>query len=452
MKPRPLFALAVILFSAIVLSLLHLWGGAKKEIVVAQSPPDQHWTTIERIHDLLLANYIHPLDSSLLVKGAVNGIKIVITKKVKNAEFPSLSSIDNMEQLREFYVSVTNRHRGVVKPDDLFLGTLAGMMKSLNDPYTTYLTPKEYKRLNEIMQGGNFSGVGIYIELDKENKSRLMVVKPIEGTPAYRAGLLAGDYIILIDGQSTEGIDIQRAQDLIRGRSGTKVSLTIERKSENNKYKRHEYTLVRENIHVKSVASKVLDGNLGYVELSTFGEFTGRELEDSLQVLEKGNINGIILDLRNNGGGYITAALEVTSKFLPRGSTVVSVVDRNNKVRSYPAKGSRHPQLPLIVLVNKFSASASEITAGALQDHGRAKLVGEGTFGKASVQTIHPLEAEYGGGALKLTTAKYLTPNGRDIMKKGIAPDVQVVLKKRPKDDSDDLQLKKAMELLKNTR
>lgn len=468
MKQQRLFLISTGLFSIIAILFLYLLVGGKDGSVVAESSREQHFVTFERIHNLLIANYIHPLQSKDLIAGAVDGIKFVVNKKVKQADFSRLTEADTLGKFRWYYLGVSSRFQNKVKEEEFFRGALYGMFKVLNDPYTTYLNQREYKRLTEMMQGGNFSGVGIYIELDKQNNNRLMVVKPIEGTPGYRAGLMAGDYIVMIDRQYTEGIDIQRAQDLIRGKAGTQVTLMIERKvngngdgdkggqngknnGNNSKFIRKEFTIKRENIHVNSVTAKVINKNIGYIELSNFGEFTTDELEKELLKFEQNNVKGLILDLRNNGGGYITAALDVCSKFLPQGSAVVSVVDKNARSKSYSSKGNRHPKLPLVVIINRFSASASEITAGALQDHGRAKLIGEKSFGKASVQTILPMDIESGGGALKVTTAKYLTPNGRDIMKKGILPDIQVSLERRPKSEADDPQIQKALELLNSS-
>lgn len=464
MKSKHLFLLVAILFLALTISILEFKKEAKNGVVVAENSNKKHLAAIKEIHNLLFFNYIYSLKTEDLVAGAVAGIDGFLKKKKILIDL-DYSNVKEISQLQTLFSNVINQSAGKIVPDELFKAMIDGMIKKLGDPHTTYLSPRDYKKLTEIMQGGNFSGVGIFIELDKENNNKLMVVKPIEGAPAFKAGLMAGDYIIMIDDLLTEGIDIQRAQDLIRGRLGTKVTLTIERKLPGSKrFEAHKFTLIRENIHVKSVATKMLNGDIGYIELGNFGEYTSKELEEGILTLEKSGARKFILDLRNNGGGYITAAIDVTSKFIPRGRTVVSVVDRNNRTRSYsskgnlprnhtrsyPSKGGQYLDLPLVVLVNRFSASASEITAGALQDYGRAKLIGERTFGKASVQTIHPLEEEYGGGALKLTTAKYLTPNGRDITKIGIIPDIVVAIKNHPKKDKEDPQLEKAIEALKS--
>lgn len=489
MKSKKLFLLAAGLFLVAAIGLLELRGGfptlRAPNAAVAEGGAEQHLSVIQRVHALLLSHYVNPIRSQTLVAGAMSGMEAALKKLKPPASLPSLPTLqvpalpadpgegdrDGLARLRQVYLEILSRHRDKLTSEDLFKAAMAGMFRSLGDPHTTYLSPRDFRRLNELMQGGNFGGIGIYIELDKENKNRLMVVKPIEGTPAHRAGLKAGDYIVFIDGHSTEGIDLQKAQDLIRGREGTRVTLLIERRAHQEPRGRNgagnvspkvspprrlEFTLVREQIHVKSASVRMLEGGIGYVELSNFGEYTGREMEEGLATLEHQHAKGVVLDLRNNGGGYVTAAIDVTSRFLPPGSAIVSLVDRNHREKRFRASSGgrsrwlQERSVPVVVLVNRFSASASEITAGALQDHGRARLVGDRTFGKASVQTIHPLETEYGGGALKLTTAKYLTPNGRDISKKGIHPDIVVGMKERPRSPEEDVQLQKAVEALKN--
>ncbi len=310
-------------------------------------------------------------------------------------------------------------------PQDLITAAIKGMVASL-DPHSAYLTPDEYKDL-QIETKGSFSGVGIEITM---RDGVLTVVSPIEGTPAYKAGVKAGDRIIKIDGKLTKGMTLMQAVKAIRGPKGTKVVLTVLREGATEL---KDIAIVRDIIPLKSVRYYLLEDGYGYVRISNFQEDTSEALAKALTVLQsqKVPLKGLVLDLRNDPGGLLQEAIAVADQFLDAGV----IVSTKGRLPSQDMVRRASPETvagdyPIVCLVNQGSASASEIVAGALQDHKRAIILGTQTFGKGSVQTIIPLED---GGALRLTTARYYTPNGRAIQAKGITPDVVVPFRPPPK-------------------
>ena len=325
---------------------------------------------------------------------------------------------ETYEELRTFSEVLTQVQKNYVdetKVKDLVQGAIRGMLATL-DPHSAYMTAEMYKEM-QVETKGEFGGVGIQIGV-KDN--RLTVIAPIDGTPAQRAGIKAGDYIAKVNDEPTKDLSLMDAVQKMRGPKGTKVTLTIQREGTPDPIL---FTLVRDTIKIESVKSKVLD-NIGYVKLTQFQEATGRDLAKVLKQFKEQKIQSTILDLRNNPGGLLTAAVEVSEQFLPNGKLVVYTKGRESKKDEWFAKGKDQLEdSPMIVLVNEGSASASEIVAGALQDYGRAVVVGTTSFGKGSVQTILPLGD---GSGLRLTTAKYYTPKGRSIQSTGITPDIVV--------------------------
>ena len=325
---------------------------------------------------------------------------------------------ESYEELKTFSEVLTQVQKSYVdetKVKDLVQGAIRGMLSTL-DPHSAYMTPEMYKEM-QVETKGEFGGVGIQIGV-KEN--RLAVIAPIEGTPAYRAGVKAGDFITKVNDETTKDLTLMDAVQKMRGPKGSKVNLTIQREGTPEPL---QFTLVRDTIKIESVKSKVLD-TIGYVRLTQFQESTGRDLSKVLKQFKEQNLQSTILDLRNNPGGLLTAAVEVSEQFLPGGKLVVYTKGRESKKDEWIAKGKdQMDDSPMIVLVNEGSASASEIVAGALQDYGRAVIVGTTSFGKGSVQTILPLGD---GSGLRLTTAKYYTPKGRSIQSTGITPDIVV--------------------------
>ncbi len=323
--------------------------------------------------------------------------------------------------------------------DSLINGATEGIVASLEDPYSRYLDPVTWQDLESKLEA-KFGGIGVYVLQDDEGRHK--IVAPIKDTPAFKAGIKNGDIIIGINGASTMNMSQDEVVHQMRGEPGTQLVLTVYRESEGKDY---ELVIIREIINVPSVDASVLDEvpGTGYIKLNQFHTQSAREVADSLNnLVGENHIKGLILDLRNNGGGEFTASISIASLFLENGQEVVSVADSYGHKKVHQASG-QSVALPLVVLVNGNSASASEILAGALQDNGRAVLVGEQTFGKGLVQTIFQLPD---GGALQLTTQKYYTPNGNDINQIGITPDYIV---ESSEDDTQDLQLQKAVELIK---
>lgn len=316
-----------------------------------------------------------------------------------------------LETIQEKYVERPD-------PENLIYGAIKGMVSSL-DPHSAFLTPEEYKEL-QIETAGRFTGIGIEIT---NRDGILTVVSPIEGTPAFKAGIEAGDKIIKVDGKLTKQMTLMDAVKAIRGPRGEKVTLTILRK---NSKELIDFDIIRDVIPLISVRSRVLEPGYGYLRIASFQSATGRDLKKELAKLEGGDkpLQGLVLDLRNNPGGLLNQAVEVSDMWIDDGLIVYTegrVSSQNMKF--YASQGDTQRDYPMVVLINQGSASASEIVAGALRDHKRALILGEQSFGKGSVQTIFPFDDKSG---LRLTTARYYTPNGTSIQAKGIEPDVVV--------------------------
>lgn len=311
-----------------------------------------------------------------------------------------------------------------VDPRELIYGAIQGMVSKL-DPHSAFLTPDQYREM-QVETRGRFGGIGIEITV---RNGVITVVAPIEDTPAARAGIKAGDRIVRIEGKPTRNMSLMEAVKLMRGKPGTPVTISIMREGWKEP---RDFRIVRAVIHVKSVRYRRL-GDYGYVRIAQFQEGTAREFREALRKLQaEGRIKGLVLDLRNDPGGLLEEAVKVADEFLDKGLIVYTQGRTPEQRREYRAHPNGAPPWPLVVLVNAGTASGAEIVAGALQDHGRALLVGTKTFGKGSVQTLIPLE---GGAGLRLTTAMYYTPKGRCIQAKGIEPDVvveQAVAPSRP--------------------
>jgi carboxyl-terminal processing protease len=325
------------------------------------------------------------------------------------------------------------------------------MLKKLDDPYTRFMDPEEFKNM-QVDTSGELTGIGITISQDEKTK-KIVVISPIDDTPAFKAGILAKDIIVKINGQSTQDMDTNQAVSLIRGEPGTKVNLTIER---DGTLKQFDIIRARIEIHpVKYSQKQTPAGKLGYIRLNQFSANASREMQGAIKDLEKQRVSGYILDLRGNPGGLLYSSVEIARMWLDTG-TIVSTIDRWGEQEREVARGIALTNKPLVVLVDKGSASASEILSGALQDNKRAILVGSQTFGKGLVQSVRPLDD---GSGLAVTIAKYHTPSGKDINKHGVDPDVtvdlsdqqreQLWLKEREKLATlEDPQFAKAVEVL----
>lgn len=334
----------------------------------------------------------------------------------------------DIKTFNEVFDMIKKNYVDEVDSAALMQGAVNGMVKSL-DPHSSFMTPELYKEL-EVETQGQFGGIGIEITIIKDV---LTVVSPIEDTPAFKAGIKPGDQIIKIDGKSTKNIDIITAVKKLRGPKDTKVTVTIMRE---NVTAPKDYTLTRALIQIRSVKVKAMEDNIGYVRIAAFQERTSEDLHKELKDLDAKlkPMKGLILDLRSDPGGLLTQAVEVSDMFLKSG-TIVSTRGRVKSMETTSVAKNSGDEItcPIVILVNEGTASAAEIVAGALQDNGRALIVGTQTFGKASVQTVIPLED---GSALKLTTARYYTPKGRSIQAEGINPDI-VVKYVKPSEDVD---------------
>jgi carboxyl-terminal processing protease len=353
--------------------------------------------------------------------GLLSYLKDTLKKKHVQPQLPAASAGNDETQalaaLNSQLASARSRYAPMgVAPADLTQAALTGMLKSLGDPYTEYLSPQQIRALNEQLNGGDFGGIGVFIY---QLKNGQVVLQPIPALPAARAGMHAGEVVDSINGHSIRGFTLDRVERLIRGPEGTQVTLKT------HPYKGtggRQFRITREIIHVPTVHAKMENG-YDYIRLSDFGQTSATEIRKALLDGKAKGAKGYILDLRFNGGGLLDAAVDISSFFIPHG-TIVTEIDRAGDRDSREATGAYIPGLrPVAVLVNGFTASASEITAGALQDYKAATLIGTQTYGKGVVQGIYTMP---NGGALKITTERYLTPGGRDIQHKGIAPDKTV--------------------------
>lgn len=326
---------------------------------------------------------------------------------------------ESYEDLRIFAEALSLVQKNYVeetKTKDLVYGAIKGMLSEL-DPHTNFMEPATYKEM-QVDTKGEFGGLGIQISI-KDKK--LVVIAPIEDTPAWYAGIKAGDYIYKIDNELTKDMTLEDAVKKMRGPKDTKVTITIVREGEKEPL---EFTIVRDIIKIKSIKQKTMESDIGYIRVTQFQEKTGDDFKEALKKLEEQNIKSLIIDLRNNPGGLLKVSLQVSEIFLKEGKLIVSVKGKDGEKEEYLSSVSdAREDYPIVVLVNEGSASASEIVAGALQDWGRAVVLGTQTFGKGSVQTVFSLSD---GSGMRLTTAKYYTPQGVTIQNTGITPNIIV--------------------------
>ena len=387
--------------------------------------------------------FYKPTSDQALLDGAVSGMRLAVAAKHGDpSKLPALKARGNPAAdtiaLNDEFALASTRFDKSVGERELSYAAIKGMMESLHDRWTVFMDPKEYRGLNEGLDGGNFPGVGVLIDIDPATQSP-QVVQTVDGGPAEKAGVETGDILTAVDGKPLKGLSLDQDSGLLRGKEGTTVELTVTRKGSAQPLVFH---VVRATIHQPSVIGSIIDGDIGYVRVSVFGATTGQELTDELAHLDKQGVKGYVLDLRDNGGGYLDAAIAVSSKFIPDGP-IVSIDSRSQPLTTFDADATSVPLRPLAVLVNGFTASASEITSGAIQDSGAGVIIGTRTFGKGVVQTIYPMPD---GSAVKITTARYLTPKGRDINSIGITPDI-VVPDVKPNDlgnPQTDTQLQRA--------
>lgn len=347
---------------------------------------------------------------------------------------------DNLDysSVEEVYDALKTKYDGQLDVDKLMTGLKKGLVEAAGDPYTVYFDPTEAKSFNEQLNG-SFSGIGA--ELGK-NGANIVVISPIAGFPAEKAGLKSKDIVVSIDGQDASGLSVDEAVKRIRGEAGTSVKLGIVRDNQ-----KQELTITREVITIPSVETKMLDGSICYIRITRFAEDTAGLVDKGATDCKAKNGKGVVLDMRGNPGGYLTGAVSVSSTWLKEGQTVLQEKRDGKVIQTYAAKSTGVLQgMPTIVLVNEGSASASEITAGALKDNNAAQVVGVTSYGKGSVQEFSSFSS---GSVLKVTIARWFTPAGKNIDKEGIDPNIKVELTDADAKAGNDTQLNKALELLK---
>lgn len=376
--------------------------------------------------------------------GWILGRQDLATTKV--GYIPSLSGKNTSSQNADFstfwkaWDLIEKNYDGELDYSKMVNGAIDGMVRAVGDPYTAYMSPEESKRLEDDLSGV-VSGIGAEVGI-RDNK--LVIIAPLDDSPAKKAGLVAGDYIAKIDDKDTSNMDVNDAVSKIRGKEGTSVKLTIIRSGTTK-----DFEITRAKITVKSVKHEIKDGNIGYIAISRFDSETTNELRAALTELQSKNVKKIVLDLRDNPGGYLDESVTVASEFIKSGVIVTEKKDKLfGKKNEYRATGrgtATGENIKLVVLVNNGSASAAEIVAGAIKDLRRGTLVGEKTFGKGSVQEIESLSK---GSKLRITIAHWYTPNGVNIGKQGIQPDIEVKMTEADYNAGKDPQLDKAIQLL----
>jgi carboxyl-terminal processing protease len=430
--------------AALALALLQV-PSISSAATASVSPTDEG--EISTAYQHLTSDFYEKVDPQIVLDSVRTELLTAMrTAGVKNATLPVMHSSDvagaNAKAIDNEVAQAMTESGKKISPHLLAYVALDGILNSVKDRYTVFLTPKMFAGLNEDLDGGDFGGTGIVIQIDDATKY-ITVSNVVPDAPADKAGIEQDDLIMTIDGKSTKGMTIQQASSHLRGKEGTSVSLTIQRAGA---MLPDPVTIVRAKIHQLSVYGKMLPGKIGYVALTVFGKDTGAELNTALDRLQQQGARALIMDLRDNGGGYLQAAVEVSSKFIPSGP-IVSVESRASNITTLEADDTAIEPLPLVVLVNRYTASASEITSGAIQDSAVGTIMGEKTFGKGVVQTIFPLPD---GSAVKITTARYLTPRNRDINHLGITPDVAVDENKQAQfgNPARDDQLARAIQYL----
>jgi carboxyl-terminal processing protease len=443
--------LAAVLTLGLAATLVHI-PSASEAAVMPQQDADELTAT----YAYLIQDYYQKVEPQNVIDGArANIIAFLKTQGIPNPKIgagrATLDDAGNVRELQREVNEAIATYGNKVSTTKIAYAAISGVLGSVKDRYTVFLDPKSYAELNAGLDGTSFGGVGLTYSIDEGTKN-IRVENVIIDGPSDKSGVRGDDQISAIDDKAVKDIiagaplDVQqtRIQRLLRGDPGTRVKLTIVRSGATV----DPIVVTRATIKQPSVFAKLLPGDIGYAQLSVFGQNTGSELNVALNRLQSEGAKAYVLDLRYNGGGYLNAAIDVSSKFIPSGP-IVTVRSRAGQNTEYDAENTAIAPRPLAVLVNAYTASASEITAGAIEDNGVGTLVGTKTFGKGVVQTIFPLRD---GSAVKITTARYFTPNGHDINTVGIQPQIEALVPKdekiRPGYPEDDPQLAKAIAYL----
>ncbi len=329
-----------------------------------------------------------------------------------------------------------------VNQELMMRGAIKGIVESLGDEHSSYLDPSMFEATNAHLQGEEYEGIGAWVDTTGDY---LTIISPMPGSPAEKAGLLPGDKVIAVDGEDMTGIDGEAVRQRVIGPKGSVVVLTIAREGEQAPF---DVNVTRDDIVVPTIVDEMLEDQIAYIQIATFGDSTADDLAATIEKMLADHPVGMIIDLRNNGGGYLNTAIEVVSQFITDGTVMYEVYGDGREERYEAITGGLAAEIPLVVLINQGSASASEIVAGAIQDRGRGYLVGEQSYGKGSVQSYSELVNEQ--GAVRVTIARWLTPDRRQISKIGLQPDFQVEITEEDIEAGEDRQLEKAIEVLLN--
>lgn len=387
----------------------------------------------------ILSNIVFFYLGSAFTNGSIGlrGVSEAVAKDV--SEIKDVKKYDLLFEVRE---NLLLRYNGEIDDNTLLEAAIKGMTDSLNDPYTLFMNEKEYSSFVEQISG-HFVGIGIQVGIKDE---KVTVIAPIEGSPAERVGLKSGDVILKVNGEEMAEPKLENTVSKIKGEAGTSVDLTISRGEEVL-----DVTIPREEIKTTIVKGEILEDNVGYIRLSSFDEDSAKQVKEKILQLKGEGMKGLILDLRGNPGGSLSEAIGIASEFVPKGKVVTYTIDKYDKKQEYKSVGGDAKGLPLVVLIDGGSASASEVLTGALRDYELATIVGTKSFGKGVVQQLINLKDDKGG--LKVTTSKYYTPNGENIHKIGITPDIEVTIPEetlnKEYDKSLDTQLIKSIEVIK---
>lgn len=371
---------------------------------------------------------------------ATKGLVLASTNSKVSNTFNEFGNIDKYKELFEVRDALIKNYDGKIDDKVALEGAIKGMVNSLGDPYTVYMNKDEFKKFNE-QNSGEYMGIGVYVGV---KNGKVTVISPIEGSPAEKAGIKSDDIIVAVNGQKVES-DVEKATSLITGKKKEEITLTIQR----GKDAHFDIKVMRDTVKTDSVKGEMIEKNIGYIQITSFNANVTNDFKKEIEALKAKGMKGMILDLRGNPGGYLSEAVGVASQFIPKGKLITYTVDKYDNKTEEVSKGGIAEGMPLVVLVDGGSASASEVVTGALRDYKVATIVGTNTFGKGIVQA--PVQFN-DGSALKVTISKYYTPNGENIHHKGIKPDEVVEFSKEVSSSNyskdKDNQLKKALEII----
>lgn len=375
---------------------------------------------------------------------AFSGVSLKSVSKEVTEDLSEIKDVKKYDLLFQVRDTLLSKYDGEIDDNDLLEAAIKGMTKSLNDPYTVFMNSNEYQSFMEQSEG-HFVGIGAQLGVEE---NQVTVISPIEGSPAEKAGLKSGDVILKIDGKDILEANVEKTVAMIRGEEGKPVVLTIARENTQEL----DITIIRGVVKVASIKGEMIDSNIGYIQMASFDEDVAKDFKEKITELKGQGMEGMILDLRGNPGGFLGEAVKVASEFIPKDKVVTYTINKYDSKQESKSIGGDAEGMPLVILIDKGSASASEVVTGALRDYGVATTVGTTSFGKGVVQQL--IEFKDGNGGLKVTTSKYYTPNGENIHKVGIKPDIEVTIPEemltQEYNRDMDPQFNKALETIKD--